>query len=155
MEKVVSKIEDVLNRYEINWKTLLLIVSTVQVCYPTGTRSLKGTFIRCIVPYFYTNSNVCCKALINSLAQRALENLTVEMLLGSFLLARQINAENTSSIHYGSWFSSITSSSTTSKQFAFLLKFLSSIARHEPTWVLVAHKNNPPMIPVVRFELHS
>ena len=73
----------------------------------------------------------------------------MESLLGSFLFARQINAENTSSIHYGSWFSSITSTSTTSKQFAFLMKFLSNMVRHEPAWVLIAHKNNSPTIPSV------
>jgi hypothetical protein len=81
--------------------------------------------------------------------QRALDNLQMDLLLASFLLARQINAENTSSPHYGAWFSSITSSLTTSKQFAFLLKFLTNIVRHEPHWVLLAHKNNPPVIPMV------
>ena len=86
--------------------------------------------------------------------QRALDNLQMELLLASFLLARQINAENTSSHHYGVWFSSITSSSTTSKQFSFLLKFLTNIVRHEPAWVLLAHKNNPPSsIPIVNFSI--
>ncbi len=87
--------------------------------------------------------------------QRALDNLQMDMLLASFLLARQINAENTSSSHYGVWFSSITSSLTTSKQFVFLLKFLTNIVRHEPAWVLLAHKNNPPVIPMVNLFLKS
>ncbi|KAI9552901.1 hypothetical protein GHT06_020785 [Daphnia sinensis] len=129
VENVLKKIDEILNRYEINWKNLLLIISTVQVCYPTGNQHLK--------------------ALINSLVQRALENIQMELLLASFLLARQINAEHTSSPHYGAWFSSITSSSTTSKQFAFLLKFLSNIVRHEPSWVLHAHKTNAPFIPMM------
>ncbi|EFX83632.1 hypothetical protein DAPPUDRAFT_301633 [Daphnia pulex] len=126
---VLDKIDEILNRYDINWKSLLLIVSAIQVCYPTGSKYLK--------------------AFINSFMQRALDNLQMDLLLASFLLARQINAENTSSPHYGAWFSSITSSLTTSKQFAFLLKFLTNIVRHEPAWVLLAHKNNPPVIPMV------
>lgn len=129
VETVLKKIDEILNRYEINWKNLLIIISTVQACYPTGNQHLK--------------------ALINSLMQRALENLQMELLLASFLLARQINAEHTSSPHYGAWFSSITSSSTTSKQFAFLLKFLSNTVRHEPSWVLFAHRSNPPFIPMM------
>ncbi|XP_057381020.1 uncharacterized protein LOC130703609 [Daphnia carinata] len=129
VENVLKKIDEILNRYEINWKNLLLIISAVQVCYPTGNQHLK--------------------TLINSLMQRALENLQMELLLASFLLARQINAEHTSSPHYGTWFSSITSSSTTPKQFAFLLKFLSNIVRHEPSWILYAHRSNPPFIPMM------
>lgn len=146
MGKILDKIDEILNRYEINWKNLLLIISTVQVCYPTGNKNVKGILffsqlILSILRFFL--------ALINSLAQRALQNLQMELLLASFLLARQINAEHTSGPHYGAWFSSITSLSTTSKQFAFLLKFLSNIARHEPAWVLLAHRNHPPFIPLV------
>lgn len=88
-------------------------------------------------------------ALANGLVQRALENFHKELLLAAFLLARQMYAENTSSLQYGAWFSSIVSASTTSKQFAFLMKFLTNSVRHEPTWILLAHKNHPPTIPVV------
>lgn len=94
-------------------------------------------------------------ALINNLVHRALDNSQKELLLASFLLARQINAENTSSPQYGAWFSSsITSSSTPSKHFAFLMKFLTNSVRHEPAWVLLAHKNNPPTVPVVSYHLY-
>lgn len=41
-DKVLERIEDILNRYEINWKTLLLVVSAIQVCYDSGNRRLKG-----------------------------------------------------------------------------------------------------------------
>lgn len=46
---VLEKIDEILNRYEINWKTLLLIVSTVQVCYPPGNKHLKGYLINLLM----------------------------------------------------------------------------------------------------------
>ena len=88
-------------------------------------------------------------ALIANFLHRAMEKLDKEQLILSFLLSRQINAENISSTHYGVWFSSITTSTTTSKQFSFLIKFLTSCVRFEPAWVLTAHKSNPPHIPAV------
>ncbi len=88
-------------------------------------------------------------ALISTLLQQALDKSQTDLLLAALLLARQINAESTSGVHYGTWFSTVTSSSTTSKQFAFLMKFLTSIVRHEPLWVLIAHKGNHPHIPMV------
>ena len=42
MENVLDLIEAILTQYEINWKTLLLVVSAVQICYITGNRKLKG-----------------------------------------------------------------------------------------------------------------
>lgn len=42
VEKVVEKIDEILERYEVNWKTLLLVVSIIQVCHPTGNKLLKG-----------------------------------------------------------------------------------------------------------------
>lgn len=87
--------------------------------------------------------------LIGSFLNQAMDKLQTDLLVASFLLSRQISAEHTASTHYGSWFSSITSSATTSKQFSFLMKFLTSCVRHEPSWVLIAHKSNPPNIPMV------
>jgi hypothetical protein len=46
---VLEKIDEILNRYEINWKTLLLIVSTVQVCYPPENKHLKGYLINLLM----------------------------------------------------------------------------------------------------------
>jgi hypothetical protein len=44
-KQVLEKVEDILNRFDVNWKTLLLVVSAVQVCYPAGVRLLKGIFM--------------------------------------------------------------------------------------------------------------
>ena len=152
VEIVVAKLDDILTRYEINWKTLLLVVSTIQICNFKGHKVLKCNNNHLFFFYFEkfwglkVHSSIF-KALVSSLVQRAMDNLQKELLLASFLLARQINAENTS--QYGGWFSSITTFSTSSKHFAFLIKFLTSIVRYEPLWVLSAHKNHPPTIPVV------
>lgn len=87
--------------------------------------------------------------MINSLIQKGIETMQIELILASILLARQINAETSNIGGYGVWFASIVSPSVTTKQFAFLMKFLSNIARHEPLWVLVAHRNHPPYVPTV------
>ena len=86
--------------------------------------------------------------LISRLLNRAMEKYQSELFLPAFLLARQITWEKNGA-GYGVWFSSITSSSTSSKNFTLLIKFLSSIARYEPAFVLKAHLNNPPHIPMV------
>lgn len=86
--------------------------------------------------------------MIGRLLNRAMEKCQSELFLPAFLLARQITVEK-SGASYGTWFSSVTSSSTSSKNFALLIKFLSSIARYEPVSVLKAHLNNPPFIPMV------
>ena len=86
--------------------------------------------------------------MITSLLQRAMEKSQVELFLPAFLLARQITMEN-SGASYGVWFSSITTTSTSSKNFALLIKFLSSIARYETISMIKSHLNNPPYIPMV------
>ena len=43
-QAVVEKIDDILSRYEVNWKTLLLVISVIHVCYPLGTKHLKGNY---------------------------------------------------------------------------------------------------------------
>lgn len=75
--------------------------------------------------------------------------MQIELILASILLARQISAEATNTAIYGAWFASIVPSSVNTKQFTFLMKFLSNIVRHEPLWVLVAHRNHPPNVPSV------
>lgn len=76
VEKVVEKLDDILNRYEINWKTLLLVVSAVQICYPAGNKHLRGNLITYIhivslvAPSFHVPVinlqpwwSACCKKL--------------------------------------------------------------------------------------------
>ncbi len=87
--------------------------------------------------------------LIASLLHRALEKAREDLLLAALLLARQITCENHYA-NYGLWFSTITTSSTNPKHFAFLVEYLSGIARYDTAPVLRAQLGNPPHIPPVK-----
>ena len=148
-KSVIDKIDEILCQCEINWKTLLVTVSIVHVSYPSGNKILRGSinffsnFMSLINEVPVNNAG-----LINCLLQRAVDKSLSDLLLAAFLLARQIYCENIST-NYGLWFSSITGSSTSSKNFAFLMNFLTSIARYEPASILKSHLNNPPYVPMV------
>ena len=44
LEVAVDKINEVLSRYEINWKTLLNIISAIYVVHSSGSMLLKGIY---------------------------------------------------------------------------------------------------------------
>ena len=41
-EEVVDKIDEILTNYEINWKTILLVISVIHVIYAEGSKTVKG-----------------------------------------------------------------------------------------------------------------
>ena len=93
-------------------------------------------------------SNFFYSGLITNLLHRAMDKGRDDLLLAALLLARQTTSENNFAT-YGLWFSTICTTTTSPKHFAFIVKYLNSIVQYEMMPVLRAHLSNPPHIPSV------
>ncbi|XP_067121788.1 Fanconi anemia group A protein homolog isoform X2 [Centruroides vittatus] len=125
--------KQVLERQEVNWRTLLTTVSIFLVCSKEAYSLLQD--------------------FINKLLKESFDKLEIDYLISCFLITRQCVLEGPHYfISYENWFQShfgdiSTSFANTSKTFSYFVKFLTSLVPYEPVYFLKAHLTRPPSIP--------
>ncbi|XP_072051562.1 Fanconi anemia group A protein-like [Amphiura filiformis] len=125
-------IHRVLEREEVNWKSLLTFSSTLLVCFQKAPQMMKD--------------------MIDKLLNQSLESCEQDGLIAAFLLARQAANEGPHVFQsYPQWFRDHfgegASCLSNKKTVAFFLAFLTSLVPHEPAEYLKAHLKNQPHVP--------
>ncbi|XP_059477769.1 uncharacterized protein LOC132198049 [Neocloeon triangulifer] len=118
------------NAHEVNWKTLLICVSTYVRLFPDGDKKLSD--------------------LISTWLSESLAGEDRETLLLAFLVSRQLSHTIPSS-PYASWFRKTFNHQNTpcksNHQFKFLLDFLSYLVQYDSLVYLKTHYDLPPYVP--------
>ncbi|XP_069595097.1 Fanconi anemia group A protein isoform X1 [Ranitomeya imitator] len=131
-EKLLSRIQRVLDTQEVNWHHVLACISCLVVCQPEAQALVKD--------------------LLSRLLSQAFETYELEYLITAFLVARQAALEGPAAfMSYTEWFrgtfgSPSSHQSITKKSLLFLLKFLSDLVPYETSQYLKVHILHPPFV---------
>ncbi|XP_073439969.1 Fanconi anemia group A protein-like [Dendrobates tinctorius] len=131
-EKLLSRIQRVLDTQEVNWHHVLACVSCLVVCQPEAQPLVKD--------------------LLSRLLSQAFETYELEYLITAFLVARQAALEGPAAfMSYTEWFrvtfgTPSSHQSITKKSLLFLLKFLSDLVPYETSQYLKVHILHPPFV---------
>uniref|UniRef100_UPI0037E8740A Fanconi anemia group A protein-like n=1 Tax=Semicossyphus pulcher TaxID=241346 RepID=UPI0037E8740A len=134
VEQLLSRLQQVLETHEVNWKHVLCFLSTLLVYNPCAQSSLRE--------------------LLSRLLTAAFEGYDLENMITAFLLARQGALEGPGIFSsYSDWFKMSFGGGSghhavSKKSLVFLLKFLSDLVPFEPPQYLKIHILHPPYVPV-------
>ncbi|KAM4734789.1 Fanconi anemia group A protein isoform 2-T2 [Anableps anableps] len=133
VEQLLHHLQQVLETHEVNWKHVLVFVSTLLVYDQLAQSSLRE--------------------LLSRLLSSAFEGYDLEKLITAFLLARQGALEGAGVFpSYSHWFKMSFGGRSgfhagSKKSLVFLLKFLSDLVPFEPPQYLKVHILHPPYVP--------
>ncbi|XP_073515310.1 Fanconi anemia group A protein [Phyllobates terribilis] len=131
-EKLLSRIQRVLDTQEVNWHHVLACVSCLVVCQ--------------------SEAQALVKDLLSRLLSQAFDTYELEYLITAFLVARQAALEGPAAfMSYTEWFKGTfgtpsSHQSITKKSLLFLLKFLSDLVPYETSQYLKVHILHPPFV---------